>query len=123
MVIHPSYIRVIEHKLEGWLFKRSHVFYRKGQFAFDSEDYELLYGISKRQVAIKLFRINAGKAGYYLADLRHKKYYYCGEDVEDVKTMLLSIGIGRLHPHDRWNLVKILAIRFLKYHRHNGAIS
>ena len=99
-VIHPSYIRVIEHKLEGWLFKRSHVFYRKGQFAFDSEDYELLYGISKRQVAIKLFRINAGKAGYYLADLRHKKYYYCGEDVEDVKAVLRSLGIGRLDPHD-----------------------
>ena len=99
-VIHPSYIRVIERKVEGWLFKRSQIFYRKRQFAVEPEDYELLYGISKQQVVVELFRINAGKAGYYLADLRHKKYYYCGQDVEDVKTMLLSIGIGRLHPHD-----------------------
>jgi hypothetical protein len=99
-IIHPDYIRLIERKIGGWLFKRSKVFYGKRQITVDSEDYELLYGISKPQVVVELFRINAGKAGYYLADLRHKKYYYCGEDVKDVKTMLLNIGIGRPDPHD-----------------------
>ena len=99
-VVCPGYIRLIERKVGGWLFKYSEVFYRQGRLAVDREDYELLYGISKQQVAIELFRINAGKAGYYLADLRHKKYYYCGEDVKDVKTMLLNIGIGRPDLHD-----------------------
>ncbi|KYC36331.1 hypothetical protein WA1_42170 [Scytonema hofmannii PCC 7110] len=56
----------------------------------------MLYGISKQQVVIELFRINGGKPGYYLADLRHnKQYYYCGTEPQDVKSKLLFLGIGR----------------------------
>lgn len=76
------------------------MFYRTCQLLVDMEDYELLYGISKQQVAFELFRINAGKAGYYLADLRHKKYYYCGEDAKDIKMVVRSIGIGSAAPHE-----------------------
>ena len=98
-IIHPDYIRFIERKVGGWLFKRGEIFYRKHQLFVDCEDYELLYGISKQQVAMELFRINAGKAGYYLADLRHKKYY-CGLETEDIKAVLRSLGIGRADPYE-----------------------
>lgn len=99
-IVCPDRIRVIERAVGGWLFKRAEMFYRKRQLAVDFEDYELLYGISKQRVAFELFRINAGKAGYYLADLRHKNYYYCGLEVKDIKMMLRSLGIGRAAPHE-----------------------
>ena len=64
----------------------------------DLEDTQLLYGISKEQIITELFRVNGGKLGYYLADLRHKRYYYCGQDWEDVRATLLQLGIGRSDP-------------------------
>ncbi len=99
-IVHPDYIRIIKRVVDGWLFRRGEMFYRQRQLFVDCEDYELLYGISKQQVAFELFRINAGKPGYYIADLRHKKYYYCGLEFKDIKVVLRSIGIGRPDPHE-----------------------
>ncbi|MFB2979160.1 hypothetical protein [Microseira sp. BLCC-F43] len=39
--------------------------------------------------------MKGGQTGFYLANLRHKRYYYCGIDVVDIKAMLRSLGIGR----------------------------
>jgi hypothetical protein len=100
-LIHPDYIRIVERKPKGWLFKKGRMFYKRIPIAIDFDDFELLYGISDRQIAIELFRVNGGKAGYYLADLRHKKFYYCGLSHEDIKTTLFQLGIGRLDPHDK----------------------
>nr|WP_306296913.1 hypothetical protein [Nostoc sp. TCL26-01] len=47
-----------------------------------------------------MFRINGGNAGYYLANLRDKKYYYCGDNWEDVKTKLEELGIGKDEPNN-----------------------
>jgi hypothetical protein len=94
-VILPDYMRVLERKPGGWALKNSKVFYNPLPFPIDYDDFKFLYGISKQQVVIELFRLNGGKAGYYLADLRHKQYYYCGSSFDDVKTMLLQLGIGR----------------------------
>lgn len=98
VVIHPDYIRIVERKPGGWLFKTGKMFYKRLPIAVDFQDEELLYGISKQQVVIELFRVNGGKAGYYLANLRNKKYYYCGLNWEDVRTTLQSLGIGRADP-------------------------
>jgi hypothetical protein len=45
-----------------------------------------------------LFRINGGKAGYYLANLRRKKFYYCGTEPAGIKGKILDLGIGREDP-------------------------
>ncbi|MEH2331011.1 hypothetical protein [Nostoc sp.] len=45
-----------------------------------------------------LFRLEPVKAGYYLADLRHKRFYYCRTEPEGVKLQLRSLGIGRDDP-------------------------
>ncbi|MEH1788858.1 MAG: hypothetical protein V7L23_25580 [Nostoc sp.] len=97
-VYHPDYYRVLERRDGKWFLKLGELFYSKLPFAVDMNDFKLLYGISKQQVAIELFRINGGISGYYLADLRQKKYYYCGAEVEGVKTKLRSLGIGREDP-------------------------
>lgn len=97
-IIHPDYIYIVERKIGGWSIKKGKPFYQPLPAAIDLQNFELLYEISKQQLAIKLFRINGGKAGYYLADLRHKKYYYCGLSFEDVRVTLLRLGIGRVDP-------------------------
>lgn len=57
---------------------------------------EKQYGLTGHQVAVELFRINGGKSGFYLANLRERKYYYCRLQWEDIKFTLRSLGIGRL---------------------------
>ncbi len=96
--IYPDYIRLVERKAGGWLIKKGEMFYKRLEIEIDFQDFDLLYGISKQQLAVELFRINGGKAGYYLANLRDKQYQYCGLNPEDIKTTLLSLGIGRLDP-------------------------
>lgn len=98
-VIYPDYLRIVERKPGGWLIKQGTLFYKRLPFKIDWQDFELLYGISKQQMSLELFRINGGKAGYYLADLRHQKYYYCGLEFEAVPIMLQQLGIGRNNPN------------------------
>ncbi|MEH2284047.1 MAG: hypothetical protein V7K90_22440 [Nostoc sp.] len=98
IVYHPDYYRIIERVSNGWLFKKGELFHTTLPFAVDMSDFELLYGISKQQVAVELRKINGGKAGYYLAELRNKKYYYCGTEPVGVKSKLLDLGIGREDP-------------------------
>ncbi len=97
-IVHPDYIRIIENKPAGWLFKALKPFVTYRTVA-DINDIKALYGIDEQQVNVELFRINGGKLGFYIADLRHKKYYYCGIEAESIKSKLLEIGIGRVNPH------------------------
>ena len=95
--IHPDYIRIIEKKTEGWFFKPTKPFFTRLQVDFN--DFELLYGITQQHMLIELFRLNGGKVGFYIANLRYKQFYYCGTDADAVKPKLLEIGIGRTDPH------------------------
>ncbi|RUS92363.1 hypothetical protein DSM106972_099370 [Dulcicalothrix desertica PCC 7102] len=97
-VILPDYIRIIERKESGWLFKSMKPF--STYLKVDINDFELLYGINKQQILVELFRISGGKLGFYIADLRHKQYYFCGLEAMNVKQKLLEIGIGRVDPMD-----------------------
>jgi hypothetical protein len=41
---------------------------------------EQQFGLTAEQVIIELFRIDAGRQGYYLANLKDQRYYYCGSN-------------------------------------------
>jgi len=98
----PDYYRVFERIAGGWLMKPCRFFYRHALSKTSDNDLQSLYDISPQQVAIELFRINGGKSGYYLADLRsQKKYYYCGSEPESIKLKLLELGIGRVDPMEK----------------------
>lgn len=98
-IVHPDYIRLVQRVPGGWLFKQGRLFYKRLPISStDLDDFELMYGISKQQVTVELFRINGGNLGYYLVNLRDRKYYYCGSDSENVRTALLNLGIGRVSP-------------------------
>lgn len=94
-IIYPSYFRIFECRTGRWFIKNLEVFVTNS--ATNHEDISALYGITEKQVVIELFRINGGMSGYYLANLRDKKYYYC-TDRNGVKQKLLELGIGRVDP-------------------------
>lgn len=98
-IYHPDYYRVIERIPGGWLFKKGELFHKTLPISVDFNDFELLYGISKRQIIVELLRLEEGKVGYYLANLRKKQYYYCGTEPKEVKQKLRELGIGRDDPN------------------------
>jgi 3'-phosphoadenosine 5'-phosphosulfate sulfotransferase len=99
-IIHPIRYRLIERKITPersyWHFRNGKTFYNP--LNLPDGDIEFMFGTTKKKVVIELFKINGGKAGYYLADLRSKKYYYCGQDWDSIKVQLRSLGIGREDP-------------------------
>ena len=96
-IIHPIHFQIIERRGTTWYFKGGTLFYKSTSQPLPDTDTERLFGITKNKIVIELFRLNGGKPGYYLANLRDKKYYYCGS-WEGVKQRLLELGIGRDDP-------------------------
>ncbi len=95
-ILHPLYFRVIRREGVQWFVKGSPL-ERTDNAPVGLDDVES-YGITATQLVTALFRINGGKPGYYLANLKTKQYYYCGDSLEGVRTQLLSLGIGRSDP-------------------------
>jgi hypothetical protein len=96
-VIYPEHYRIFKCWKGRWSMLRPETFYGLRSSASSLKIYQL----SAEQIAIALFRINGGKAGYYLANIRDRKYYYCGIKPEDVKATLRSLGIGRDDPMEK----------------------
>lgn len=97
-LVYPSHYRIVQREGNTWHFTIGSVFYSPRNTPTNLRAQEERYGLTKGKVAIELFRINGGRAGWYLANLRDKKYYYCGESKEDVRTQLQALGIGRPDP-------------------------
>jgi len=98
-IIRPVYYRIVERRGNGWGFKFGEPFVNLLNVpTLSNEDIFAVFGTSMKKVAIALFRINGGKQGYYIADIRDKKYYYCGTEWEKVKVKLRELGIGRPDP-------------------------
>ena len=59
------------------------------------EDSEYSYQLSPEQIVLELFKLEAGKDGFYLVNLRDRLYYYCGLTLERVKNKLDQLGIDQ----------------------------
>lgn len=103
-IIYPSYFLTVRRDTKAWYFQHGKVFYSERSNTENSpsrlclENREEQYGLTKEKVVIELFRLQAGKVGYYLINMRDKKYYYCGLNFEDIQKMLHELGIGRVDP-------------------------
>ncbi|HEY9735482.1 MAG TPA: hypothetical protein V6D06_04340 [Trichocoleus sp.] len=97
---HPARFRIVEREGNTWAIHRlgEAIYSPSGQSAQDPNDLEAMFGLKPSTVCIELFRINGGRPGYYLADLRDRKYYYCGETPETVTQKFYELGIGRPDP-------------------------
>lgn len=98
-IIHPLHFQIILKVGTTWYFKNGGVFYNRTGKPIPKSDRERLFGITKNKIVIELFRINGSKSGYYLVNLQDKKYYYCGDEWEDIKAKLQELGIGRDEPN------------------------
>ena len=101
----PIYYQIYRREGAGWFINDPiSMFYNPTDTPSKPEDLtyiEKQYGVTGYQVAIELFRINDGKPGYYLANLRDRKYYYCGDRWDDIRSTLQSLGIGRPDPTEK----------------------
>jgi len=100
-IVMPLYLLRVEKDTEGWIFYQAvKIFYNPDGREVNLKDRWLDYGLTKEKIKIELFRLNAGKNGQYLVNLKTKQYYYCGLSLEDFKEKLLDLGIGRRDPID-----------------------
>ena len=105
-IIYPMHYQIIEHFIErekggAWAFEEDEVFYNPHNKPVQTKEKYKQFDLTQKEIIIQLFRVGAGKLGYYLVNLRDRKYYYCGKDWEDVKKKFLELGIGRMDPLDR----------------------
>lgn len=98
-LVTPYHYKVYKREGTRWFaLDASRVFYNSTGEPLDLINVEKEFGLTVEQLIIGLFRINGGRSGFYLANLRDRKYYYCGLQQEDVKHTLRSLGIGRPDP-------------------------
>ena len=96
-IIHPLHYLIVKRESITWYFKPGNsIFYnpRNVPVNLALEDRLHRFDLSPQIIMIELFRINGGKPGYYLVNLRDKHYYYCGTDLQDVNCRLHNLGIG-----------------------------
>ncbi len=94
----PGYLRIFHHEQGRWQHVLGSSFYNPSGEPPDLEFATRKYDISREELATDLFRASDGKPGYCIGDLKQKRFYYCGVDVESVQEKLRSLGIGRVEP-------------------------
>ncbi|WP_414754313.1 hypothetical protein [Anabaena sp. CCY 9910] len=87
----PDYLRVFCNEDGQWQHIRGESFYNPTGEPPDLEFAIRKYEISREKIATELFRVGGGQAGYYIGDLRHQQFYYCGADACSVKDKMLSL--------------------------------
>ena len=95
-IIYPVHYRLVVRRGDTWYFTKGDIFVNLFNIpVLEQKDLFACFGITMKEAANELRRINGGKQGFYIADIKDKKYYYCGTCWEDVKTKLQELGIGR----------------------------
>ncbi len=98
-IVMPYHYKVYKRKEAKWFtLDASKVFYNSTNVPLEMVNTEQKFGLITEQVIIELFRINGGRTGFYLANLRDREYYYCGLELIDMKATLQSLGISRPDP-------------------------
>jgi len=98
-IVHPFHYQIYKREGVKWfVIEKGSVFYNPTPNPMQLENVARQYGSTETKIIVELFRINGGKSGYYLVNLRDKKYYYCGAKWENVRTTLQNLGIGRADP-------------------------
>jgi hypothetical protein len=92
-LVYPLYYYLVERDsvVGSWTFKHGETFYNPSGEPINHVEKERYFGLTKPQIATELFRINGGKSGWYLVDMRSRKYYYCGMEKDCAKALLRSL--------------------------------
>ena len=92
-ITYPPYYIIVEALPGKWEFLSSKITNPFTGKVHPFKPSELLRcaKLTKSEVITQLFRINGGRLGYYLVNLKDKNYYYCGLLFESVSEKLLEI--------------------------------
>lgn len=96
IIVHPLHIMIVRREGTSWIFSgggRVILNPRNVPVLLDVKDRLHRFDLTMQKAAIELFRVNGGKPGHYLIDMRQKLYYYCGSELSDVRLKLIEIGI------------------------------
>lgn len=94
-VVYPYYWQIYKHQIDKW--------YRLPANKVSGEDtpvptqIEKSFGLTEKQVIINLFKVNGGWQGYYIANLKERKFFYCGTCWEDVVNTFQYLGVSNQH--------------------------
>lgn len=101
-LIYPMNYLIVEREGKNWHFQQGKVFYNRRNVPAPERMHDRLsyFELDAWTVINELFRINGGRAGYYIANLRERKYYYCGTTLDEVKAVFIMLGIGKPDPID-----------------------
>jgi 3'-phosphoadenosine 5'-phosphosulfate sulfotransferase len=98
-LIYPVHYRLVVRRNDTWHFTKGDVFVNLFNVPIlEQKDLFAVFGTTMKEVASELRRINNGHPGFYIADIKNKKYYYCGPQWSDVKAKLQELGVGRPDP-------------------------
>lgn len=103
-IISPIYYQIVyyDNAKGEWIFESNDansVFYKPQDIPLPTTDQLFkLYGLTKVQVMLEIFRLNRARTGYYLVNLKDKDVYYCGS-WSNVRETFLELGVGRRSVH------------------------
>ncbi len=99
-LLHPAHFQIARFDGKDWFFLKSEQFLNPSRIpvpnSFGWKDKLSYFGSSMSKLVLEFRLIGSRQPGYYLADLKEHRYYYCGRGLEDVRLVLVSLGIGRL---------------------------
>ncbi|MDF5715265.1 MAG: hypothetical protein PUP93_15625 [Rhizonema sp. NSF051] len=99
IIVAPVYYRVVRRCGTKWHFVKGESFYNPLNLpSMSLNDLFSSFGISMREAARQLRKINGGEEGFYIVDIMDKNYYYCGRLPNSVKDKLIELGIGAPEP-------------------------
>jgi hypothetical protein len=94
-VYYPVFIRLVVRLEDRWRFLKGDPFvnlYNCPRLSLN--DLFACFATSLDEVSRELDRINNRQKGFYIANIKDKKYYFCGHNWKDVQSKLFDIGIG-----------------------------
>ena len=97
-VFFPSYFRIYEKNSDRWYVLPGQKFFSQSNLSLEQGKLEARYGMTISEIVQQFFALARGRSGFYLADLKHRQFYFCGQSADDVRHTLWQLGITRPDP-------------------------
>jgi hypothetical protein len=97
-ICHPSYFRVYEKDDNSWYLYKGKKFFSQSNLSLQQGHLERRYGLSLSDIVLQFFQIGRGRPGFYLANLKERQFYFCGNSPQDIQHKFRELGISPPDP-------------------------
>ena len=94
-IIYPNYFRIYEKENDRWFVHKGSKFYSQSNCSLSPGAIEKRYGLTIREIIANFFPVGRGRSGFYLADLKHQQFHFCGTSERDVQQTFWQLNITR----------------------------